>query len=126
MSRHVKLWVAAGLVASIGFGCNKKSGTAAAKEDITLVPKETEMIFMVNVPRMRNTPMWRKGVEQLTNTPEAKKELETFATKCKLDPTKHIDSAFVALPTSTEAKEFAVLIRGTFNQEALTACIKEQ
>jgi hypothetical protein len=120
------------VVGSIGvFGgcqsCSKTSGTGAAKEDMQLVPKEADVVFMANLARMRNTAMWRKMLDLRDQDAQTKKDYDEFVQKCQLDPLKQIDSVFVAFPQGVDqSKEFAAILRGTFNEQKLAECAKEQ
>jgi len=129
ISMRVSSVVLGGLIAAtVALGaCKSTSGTGAAKEDLALVPKEADIILMANVARMRNTAMWRKLVELRDQDPQSKKDYDDFVTKCALDPFKQIDSIFVAFPQGGgEQKEFAAILRGTFNEQKLVACSREQ
>jgi hypothetical protein len=106
--------------------CNKTSGSGAAKEDMQLAPKETDVVFMANLARVRNTEIWRRAIEMRDQDAQAKKDYEDFATKCQLDPLKQIDSVFAGFPHTTETKEFVVVLRGTFNEAKLLECSREQ
>jgi hypothetical protein len=107
--------------------CKSTSGSGAAKEDLALVPKETDIILMANVARMRNTAMWRKLLDVRDQDPQTKKDVDEFVVKCGLDPFKQIDSVFVAFPqTGGEQKEFAAILRGTFNEQKLVSCARDQ
>jgi hypothetical protein len=119
------------VVGAIGLGgcqsCSKTSGSGAAKEDMQLVPKEADVVFMANMARMRNTAMWRKMLDLRDQDAQTKKDYDDFVQKCQLDPLKQIDSVFVAFPQSVDQnKEFAAILRGTFNEAKLTECAKEQ
>jgi hypothetical protein len=108
-------------------GCKRTSGTGAAKEDLTLVPKETDVILMANVSRMRNTAMWRKLLDLRDGDANAKKQYTDFVQKCSLDPFKQIDSVFVAVPQGGgDTKEFAVIMRGQFDEAKLVQCAKDE
>jgi hypothetical protein len=107
--------------------CSQTAGSGAAKEDMQLVPKETDVVFMANFSRMRNTAMWRKMLDVRDGDAATKKDYDEFVQKCALDPAKQIDSVFVAFPqTMSETKEFAAILRGTFNEQKLVECAKEQ
>jgi len=119
--------VLSGLLALSLSACKSTSGSGAAKEDLALVPKETDIILMANVSRMRNTAMWRKLLDVRDSDPQAKKDYDEFVQKCALDPFKQIDSVFVAFPQGGgEQKEFAAILRGQFNESKLVECAKEQ
>ena len=107
--------------------CKSTSGSGAAKEDLALVPKETDIVLMANVKRMRDTAMWRKLLDVRDSDAQAKKDFDEFTTKCALDPFKQIDSLFVGFPQGGgEQKEFAAILRGQFNEQKLVECAKEQ
>ena len=119
--------VLCGVLALSATACKKTSGSGAAKDDLALVPKQTDIILMANVARMRNTEMWRKLLDVRDSDPQAKKDYNEFVTKCGLDPFKQIDSMFVAFPQGgADQKEFAAILRGKFDEQKLVACAKDQ
>lgn len=104
--------------------CNRTSGSAAAKDDLTLVPKETDVVLMVNVKQARTSALWAKFIDKVNQDAKAKKNYDEVVAKCHVDPFKQLDSVFVALPSNvTETKEFAVLMRGDFSPEKLVSCM---
>lgn len=119
--------VLCGVLALSVSACKSTSGSGAAKEDLALVPKEADIVLMANVARMRNTAMWRKLLDVRDSDPQAKKDYDDFVAKCALDPFKQIDSIFVGFPQGGgEQKEFAAILRGTFNENKLVECAKDQ
>jgi hypothetical protein len=71
--------------------------------------------------------MWRKLLDLRDSDPSSKKEYDEFVQKCGLDPFKQIDSVFMAFPQQNGAtKEFAAILRGSFNEQKLVSCAKEQ
>jgi hypothetical protein len=115
-----------GLAALVALGgCNQAN--VAAKEDLQLVPKDADIVLMANLNRARNTNIWRKVLDLRDSEPQNKKDYDDFVQKCGLDPFKQIDSAFFAFPHgASETKEFAVILRGQFNEEKLVSCTREQ
>lgn len=102
-------------------------GGGASKEDLALVPKATDVVFHGNLTRMRNTAMWRKLLDVRDSDAQTKKEFDEFVQKCGLDPLTHIDSVFLAFPQGVgDSKEFAAILRGTFNEAKLVECAKDQ
>ena len=115
-----------GLSALLLAGC-PKSGAGIAKEDMQLVPKDTNIVLMMNAGRMRNTAMWRKVLDLRDSEPQTKKDYDDFVQKCGLDPLKQIDSVFLAFPQGAgDAREFAAILRGTFDENKLVTCAKDQ
>jgi len=123
-SRSVIL--AALLLPVVVTGCKSKSGTGAAKEDMTLAPREADIVVMANLTRMRNTDMWRRLQDLRDSDASSKKEYDDFVQRCQLDPMKDIDSVFLAFPQAGSAKEFVGVMRGKFDEDKLVACAKEQ
>jgi hypothetical protein len=125
--RHVAplpfLALVGGLVALTA--CKKQSG--GAREDLALAPKDTTVVFMANLTRMRSTAMWHK-IEDLRDHDDAsKKDYAEFVQRCALDPLKQIDSVFLAVPeVAGDSREFAAIVRGTFNEAKLVQCATDQ
>jgi hypothetical protein len=108
-----------------GTGCNRTSGTSAAKDDLHMVPKETDVVFMVNVKQVRKSPLWEKFVEKLNQDPTSKANVDDLVKKCQIDPFKQVDSLFVAVPSNvTDSKEFALILRGGFLPEKFVSCLQ--
>jgi hypothetical protein len=115
------------LAVAAAAGCNKSSGTGAAKEDLALVPKESDIILMANIARMRNTAMWKKLVDVRDSDVQGKKDYDEFVQKTGLDPFKQLESVFAAFPQGgSDSKEFAAVIRGTFDEQKLVQWAREQ
>jgi hypothetical protein len=107
--------------------CNKTSGPTAAKEDMQLVPKESDIVLMANLARARTSAMWKKITDVRDSDEKSKKDYDDFVQRCGLDPLQQIDSLFVALPQGVDqTKEFAAILRGTFNEDKLVQCAKDQ
>src|SRR5579859_5057603 len=100
------------LVPVVVTGCKKTSGTGAAKEDMTLAPREADIVVMANLSRMRNTDMWRRLQDLRDSDASSKKDYDDFVLRCQLDPMKDIDSVFLAFPQAGGAKEFVGVMRG--------------
>jgi major membrane immunogen (membrane-anchored lipoprotein) len=116
------------LLGSAGCSSCGGGGAGGAKEDLALVPKESDMLFSANAKRMRNTAMWRKLLDLRDSNDEAKKKMAEFIEKCGLDPFQQIDSAFGAFPQGQtgDDKEFAIILRGTFDEAKLVKCATDQ
>lgn len=114
---------------TVAAGCQSCAGLGggAAKEDLQLAPKETQIVFQANFSRLRNTEMWRKLRDLQESDPASKKDYDDFVKKCNFDPLKQLDSLFFAFPQSvSDTKEFAIIAHGTFDEPKLVACAREQ
>ena len=117
--------LALGVLLAAGPACNRTSGSGAAKDDLALVPKDADVVLMVNLTQARESPLWKKAMEKLNSEAKSKKEYDDFVKKCSFDPIKEVDSIFLAFPQNVaEQKEYAVLIKGKFNPETVVNCMK--
>ena len=103
----ISLFLGASLFAA---ACNKGG---ASKEDLALVPQETEIVVGVNIARMRGTAMWKKFMDLAMTQEKSKKDYEDFNKNCiDVGAADGPESIFVALPNVTGAsKDGAVIIR---------------
>src|SRR5260370_33446155 len=120
-----------GLLMAIALGgcaksCSRTAGPVAAREDLALAPKETNFTVMANLARMRGTGMWRKVLDLRDSDAEAKRSYDEFVQKCAFDPTKQLDSVFVAFPQRSDNRDFVAVARGTFDEAKLVACAQDQ
>jgi hypothetical protein len=123
MTAHLAL--GALLLVGCAKSCQKTSGPAAARDDLAMVPRETDIVVMANVKRARASVMWKKLIDLRDKDAAAKKQYDDFVKKCQIDPLQQIDSVFLALPQNTaETREFAVLARGGFDASRLLECVK--
>lgn len=91
--------------------CSK--GGTASKDDLALVPQDTEMVIGINISRMRGTAMWKKFMDLGLAQEKSKKDYEEFNKNCvDISSADGPESLFVALPNVTKAtKDGAVIIR---------------
>lgn len=111
---------------TVSVGCSRfRSGTLGARDDLALVPRETAGIFMLNVKQARGSKLWQRLNELREKDATAKKEYQEFIAKCGLEPLQQIDSLFLALPENAqESREYALLLRGRYAPEQISACAK--
>ncbi|MCS6913181.1 MAG: hypothetical protein RMK29_04855 [Myxococcales bacterium] len=90
-----------------------------------MVPKETDIVVMLNLKRARGTAMWKKLIELRDQDEGASRQYRDFVSKCGLDPLQEIDSLFLALPQDTaDSGQFALVIRGSFQEERMVQCMR--
>ena len=105
--------------------CNRTSGSGAAKDDLALVPREADVVLMVNLTQARESSLWKRAMDKLNSDAKSKQEYDGFVKKCSFDPLKEVDSVFLAFPQNvTEQKEFAMLVKGKFSPETVVNCMK--
>ena len=129
----------AGVVASIallalaGSGCSSCKGGAgggsgdAARDDLSLLPKETNVVLSLNLKRLRPTPVWKRITDMSDQTPEQKAKYDDFVKQTGIDPLKQVDALLIALPTTASAGDFGALLRGgPFDEQKLVDYVKSQ
>jgi hypothetical protein len=110
-------------------GCSSCAGggVTGAKSDLELTPEDANIVFKINFPRLRNTPLWRKALDQRDKDQLVKKDYDEFVTKCAFDPTKQLESLTVAVPdVKDEIGEYVLIARGVFDEPKLVACADER
>jgi hypothetical protein len=131
MTRSARVVLGLGMVGLVGActlaACSSCRGGAGAREDIALLPPETAIVVTVNAARMRNTAMWRKLLDLRDQTPEGKKKFDDFVARCGIDPFRQVDAVTLGFPAGERAEgEFGVVVRGTFDEQKLVACAREE
>lgn len=105
--------------------CNRTSGSGAAKDDLALVPRDADVVLMVNLTQARESSLWKRAMDKLNTDAKSKGDYDAFVKKCSFDPLKEVDSVFLAFPQNvTEQKEFAMLVKGKFSPETVVNCMK--
>jgi len=123
----VLLGIAVVVVGAAGFaGCSSCARRAeVAREDLALLPKDTNLLVAINVRRARDTAVWRKLLD-LRDQPEMKTRFDEFVASCGFDPFQQLESATFAFPPPETEAEFGGILRGTFDEQKLVACTKEE
>lgn len=81
------------------------------------------MVANLNVPRLRDTAIWRKLLDARDRSPESKKRVADFTQATGLDPFTQIDSLMAGFPAPAGAGggDFGAVVRGTFDSAKLVA-----
>jgi hypothetical protein len=107
--------------------CNRfsSSGTAA-RDDLSLVPKDSAALFMLNLKQARGTRVFQKIIEARDKDPNSAKGYRDFVQKCNLDPVTDLDSLFLAVPANAQqSREYTLILRGRYQPEAIAACVRK-
>jgi hypothetical protein len=98
--------------------CNRSS--TGSRDGLALLPRETAVVASLNVPRLRDTALWRKLLDARERSPESKKRLADFTQMTGLDPFTQIDGLVVGFPAQAGG-DFGLVVRGTFDSTKLVA-----
>jgi hypothetical protein len=113
--------VAAVAISTTSCSSCSRSGTGS-REALALLPRETAVVVNLNVPRLRDTAIWRKLLDARDRSPESKKRVADFTQATGLDPFTHIDSLVAGFPAPAgQSGDFGVVVRGTFDSAKLVA-----
>jgi hypothetical protein len=101
--------------------CNRSS--TGSREALALLPRETAVLVNLNIPRLRDTALWRKLLDARDRSPESKKRVADFTQATGLDPFTQIDSLVAGFPAPAGGGggDFGVVVRGTFDSAKLVA-----
>ena len=123
---NIWMVVGASLVMGLAGACSKGGG--AAKEDLALVPKETEVVIGVSFARMRGTAMWKKLQDLGLSTEKSKKDFGDFSKNCvDMNSAEGPESLFIALPEPTQATKdgaFIIHLKTAIDDAKITKCFE--
>jgi hypothetical protein len=113
-------------VCSLAAGVGCKTGGSAPSDALTLLPRESSIVFSLNLARLRGSKLWA-NVTEVRNDPSTKKDYDEFVQKTGLDPLAQINRVVGGVPTDTlESKEAAIIVQGTFDEGKIVSYAKEK
>jgi hypothetical protein len=105
-------------------GCKRAGGGA---DSMALVPKESTIVFNVNIDRLRGSKTWAQ-IKDAANDPSTKKDYDEFVQKTGLDPLTQINGlsgGFLSAAGGNKG-QFAVIVRGKFDEQKIIAYAKDK
>jgi hypothetical protein len=102
-------------------GCKRAGGDSMA-----LVPKESTIVFSINFDRLHGSKTWAQ-VKDAAQDPATKKDFDEFVQKTGLDPLTQVNGMTGGFSGTSGAKpQFAVIIRGKFDEQKIVAYVKQK
>jgi len=93
---------------------------------MTLLPKESSIVFALNLDRLRGSKVWA-NVQEYRNDPSSKKDYDEFVQKTGLDPLTQVTMVLGGVPSDVDTShEMAVVIKGKFDEQKLVAYAREK
>jgi hypothetical protein len=127
------LVVAVILVVSGGCGIKKEKvegkeseakPTLASVEGLQAVPATASAVIGLDVRKLSESPVILRAVDRMfARDKTLKDELSAVLGACKIDITKDVDAATVALIPRGEGTDSLLVAKGRFAESALTACL---
>jgi hypothetical protein len=93
---------------------------------MTLIPREAQVVFSVDVDRLRGSKMW-SSVNEIRNDGQAKKDIDEFVQKTGFDPMTQLHSVTGGVPVgASDSHEVAIVFKGKFDEQKLLAYAREK
>ena len=109
--------------AAAGGAATATPSTAAAGDDLGLLPVDSEMVMGLNFASLQKSPLWKKFVEPQLLKDDAQKKLTEFKDKCGFDPMSAITSISLGMKgVGADKPDGVVVIHGPEKGKVL-ACI---
>jgi hypothetical protein len=94
-------------------GKSGASGNPAFREDLALIPRDSEVVFGINVSQVQQSGLWKKFVEPVLMTGDAMRKIGEFKAKCGIDPMTAVKSVSIGVKGAASGKpEGVVVIHG--------------
>jgi len=104
----------------IGLG---SSAFADAKDDLGLLPVDSDIVGGLDLVKLQKSAQWKKYVEPLIAGGDAKKALDELKTTCGLDPMKLATKiSFGMKQTSSDTPDMVLVVHG-MPKAKFTACL---
>jgi hypothetical protein len=95
-------------------------GAAAAGEDLSLLPKDSEMVLGINWTQVQGSQLWKQFVEPKLMKPENMAKLNDFKAKCGFDPMTAVKTISVGMKNLSGGKpDGAIVIHGVDKAKTL-------
>jgi len=112
-SRPAAVLVAIAALACCHGGCRKRR--EPGKGPLALFPAEAHVVVGVDFPRLRRSAIVDKWVEQVAGSSD---ELARLTRETGFDPSQHLESLTIAMPSAADAKVAGIVLRAQHLDEA--------
>ena len=121
--------VAAVATVGIGFGtaCKKDGGgvlggSSASSDDLSLLPKDSDIVLGVDVAQLQKSLLWKKFVEPQMAKSDFQQNLTEFKTRCGFDPSTSVTSVTLGLKVGANNEPDGVIVVHGFDKTKSAAC----
>jgi hypothetical protein len=105
---------------SSGGKAGNSSGTAAFDEDISMLPRDSEVVIGINVAQAMQSGLWKQFAEPKLTTGETMRKLGEFKAKCGIDPMTAVKSVAIGMKGVAGGKpDGAVVVHGMDKAKAM-------
>ena len=104
-------------------GAAPATATAAAGDDLGLLPADSEMVMGLNFASLQKSPLWKKFVEPQLLKDDAQKKLTEFKDKCGFDPMSAVTSISLGMKGVGADKPDGVIVVHGPDKGKVLACI---
>ncbi|HET7499588.1 MAG TPA: hypothetical protein VFK02_01250 [Kofleriaceae bacterium] len=99
------------------------TGPGAAADDLSLIPRDSELVLGLNLAQVQQSALWKQFVEPKLMTGDAAQKMNEFKAKCGFDPMSAIKSVSLGLKgVGNDNPDGVVVIHGV-NKAKSWACL---
>ena len=91
-------------------GLSNHGGGSSSGDELAYLPVDSEMVFGLDVARMRSSPLWARFEPRIAA--EAKSDLDMIRTTCGFDPTQTVKHVSLGFSSKDDELAGVVVIRG--------------
>lgn len=119
--------VAAVATVGFGFGCSKGGGAAGGAsssggDDLTLLPKDSDIVVGINVAQLQKSVLWKKFVEPKLTKGDATEKINEFKTRCGFDPMTAVSSVTLGFKAAAGDEPDGVIVAHGMDKAKSVAC----
>jgi hypothetical protein len=108
--------------ASPAFAQPAKKAPAAASDDLSLLPVDSEMVAGLDFQQLQTSQLWKQMVEPLLAKGDIKKQMDEFKTNCGVDPMKVVTKISIGIKGIGAQNPDGVIVAHGVPKAKLVAC----
>jgi hypothetical protein len=102
---------------------DKPSSPAAAVDDLTLLPLDSELVLGINFAQVQQSALWKQFIEPKMMGAEAQAKLAEFKAKCDFDPMASFKTVSVGVKGLGGTKPDGIIVAHGIDKSKAFACL---
>ncbi|MEO8699720.1 MAG: hypothetical protein ABI867_06735 [Kofleriaceae bacterium] len=108
--------------ATPAFAQPAKKAPAAATDDLSLLPVDSEMVAGLDFQSLQTSQLWKQFVEPMLGKGDVKKQMDEFKTNCGVDPMKVVTKISIGIKGIGQTNPDGVIVAHGVPKAKLVAC----
>jgi hypothetical protein len=100
-----------------------KSGSAAYGDDLSLLPRDSEIVVGLNISQVQQSALWKQFVEPKLSSGEALRKIGEFKAKCGVDPMAVVKSLSIGVKGIEGGKPDGVVVVHGMDKAKAMSCL---